>query len=178
MTGFELVRRLREDAAGQAVLDARGLALVAGSRIAPWEDQPAGVVVSVSDAEGDVDDEGRSVAINPRVTVRFDDGGEDEFPTSCEDPGYYGTAVFMAEDLERVSCLSPAARSEFDARVYEAMAKPCPPLGRRARVLVGDSVYEDATLTWRKGHLYVEFDDDEVADVTIPIEGVSDGGCR
>ncbi len=41
-----------------------------------------GTVIEVTDLDGDVDDEGRSVAIMPEVRVRFDSGHEESFTTS------------------------------------------------------------------------------------------------
>lgn len=37
------------------------------------------------------------------------------------------------------------------------------------RVLLGDSVYEDATVTINEGHLYVEFEDDDLDSVTVDL---------
>lgn len=64
-----------------------------------------GVVVGVSDADCDVDDEGRSYGINPKVSVRFYDGVEDAFRTAAigswwqddDDPS------FRCEDLVAVT---------------------------------------------------------------------------
>ncbi len=44
---------------------------------------------------------------------------------------------------------------------------------RAARVLVGDSVYEDATLTVREGHLYVEFDADDLDSITVDLRALA-----
>jgi hypothetical protein len=38
-----------------------------------------GTITGISDPDGDVDDEGRSIGIPPRVTILFDDGGEESF---------------------------------------------------------------------------------------------------
>ncbi len=42
-------------------------------------------------------------------------------------------------------------------------------LPRMARVLVGESVYEDATVTINNGVLWVEFDADDLASVAIDL---------
>lgn len=50
------------------------------------------------------------------------------------------------------------------------------------RVLIGDSVFEDATLTLRDGTLYIEFDNDDLDSVSVdlrPLLGnkTSDAHC-
>lgn len=102
----DLLRRLREDAAYQAVVDRGGRPLVRGSRIVAEDGWPGGVVVGVSDVEGDVDEDGRSVTCTPRVRVLLDDGGEEVFGTfwmgSPAHPESDEVPVFMAEDVSRV----------------------------------------------------------------------------
>lgn len=39
----------------------------------------------------------------------------------------------------------------------------------RQRVLVGNSVYEGAQLTWTPRHLFIEFDTDDLDDVTVEL---------
>lgn len=47
------------------------------------DSQYIGTVIDLGEFDGDYDDElGRGVLINPRVTVRFDDGSEQRYPTS------------------------------------------------------------------------------------------------
>jgi hypothetical protein len=60
--------------------------------------ESSGVILSISDPDGDVDDEGRSVYYPPRVTVLFDIGDEDYFL------GYhvYGDDGFTFEDLVKL----------------------------------------------------------------------------
>jgi hypothetical protein len=80
-------------------IDGDGNPLAVGSRVAVGDgpgDQ--GTVVRISDLDGDVDDEGRSVAIMPRVYVRFDGGVEDDFGTSASG-GYYEPPVFQCDDV-------------------------------------------------------------------------------
>jgi hypothetical protein len=83
-------------------IDANGKPLKVGSRVTVGpEPGDQGTVVSISDLEGDVDDEGRSIAIMPRVYVRFDDGVEDDFGTSNVGGwNYYEPLVFQCDDLE------------------------------------------------------------------------------
>jgi len=58
--------------------------ITVGSRVHVWDDEKAtGTVESLGEFDGDVDDEGRSRAVYPRVRVRFDDGSVDSFAT-CE----------------------------------------------------------------------------------------------
>lgn len=59
-----------------------------------------GVVESISDPDGDVNDYGRPVAILPRVVVRFDDGSADSFVAqwTARGPGDED-APYECEDL-------------------------------------------------------------------------------
>lgn len=67
-----------------------------------------GVIVVISDPDGDVDDEGRSIGIPPAATVLFDDGEEDTF-TGEVPREYYpemaygymeGPIPYVFEDIE------------------------------------------------------------------------------
>lgn len=109
MTGHELVAALADGARGQTVVDRRGSRIVVGSRIAGewvrvgardtyW---PAGIVTEVSDCDGDADDYGNIIAINPKVTVKFDNGTEDTFSTTYTSGYYVEPAIFEAEELMR-----------------------------------------------------------------------------
>jgi hypothetical protein len=73
---------------------------LAGEPLTPFE--ACGRVTAIDDPDGDVDDEGRSVAIPPRVSVRFDDGTTDRY--SGHWLGSWGDedAPFEFEDLERI----------------------------------------------------------------------------
>jgi hypothetical protein len=42
-------------------------------------DQYYGIIREISDPDGDVDDEGRSIGIPPTITIHFNDGSEDTF---------------------------------------------------------------------------------------------------
>jgi hypothetical protein len=76
------------------VEDADGKRLLVGSRVRCGDD--LGVVTAISDPDGDVDDYGRSVGINPKVSVDFDDGSEDSFTTFMHIRGWVD---YMREDL-------------------------------------------------------------------------------
>jgi hypothetical protein len=56
------------------------------------------VVTEISDIDGDADDEGRSFMINPRVTVKFDNGDEDTLATYTESH-YPDEIIFVVSDL-------------------------------------------------------------------------------
>lgn len=43
-------------------------------------------------------------------------------------------------------------------------------VGAPARVLVSESVYEDALLTVNEGHLFIEFKADDLADLALDLE--------
>lgn len=63
-----------------------------------------GKVVSISDADGDADDEGRPVFYPPQVYVRFFDGVEDSFHVSTRyADAYVGEFHYECEDLELVA---------------------------------------------------------------------------
>jgi hypothetical protein len=91
---------------GEVHRDADGSLIEVGTRIAAASgtisdkngmrtyDIPGGVIKEISDPDGDVDDEGRTIGINPQVTVLYDDGEEDTYTTfydwqsgewTCED---------------------------------------------------------------------------------------------
>lgn len=64
------------------VVDANGLEITLGSRVDAGDLSYRGVVTTISDPDGDVNDYGLAVAINPSVAVVFDDRTEDSFGTS------------------------------------------------------------------------------------------------
>lgn len=62
------------------ILDANGVEIVLGGKYKAGDE--AGEVVSISDPDGDVDDEtGRGIQIPPYVTVRYEDGSTEEHRT-------------------------------------------------------------------------------------------------
>jgi hypothetical protein len=69
---------------------------LAGPNKIPVEES-SGVIIQLSDPDGDVDDEGRSVYWPPRVTILFDDGIEDYF----DGHHVYGRG-FTFEDLVKL----------------------------------------------------------------------------
>lgn len=71
-----------------------------GTRVAMWDNAKVmGTVTDLGEFDGDVDDEGRSYAICPRIEVKFDDGSTESFVTSEWD--YEGTAG-QVEELDAV----------------------------------------------------------------------------
>lgn len=90
------------------IVDDEGREIRAGERVrlAGWPRpgehdaaQAHGIVLCVTDPDGDVDDEGRSYGIPPQVEVRFDDGVEDSFRTTWLG-GFYEDAPFRVDDVE------------------------------------------------------------------------------
>lgn len=65
------------------IFDFDGNEIAVGTRVHMEADASAtGTVTDISEWEGDVDDEGRSIGIPPYVGVEFDDGSTDSFITS------------------------------------------------------------------------------------------------
>lgn len=56
-------------------IDTNGNDIKIGDRVNDGQDE--GIILFISDPDGDVDDEGRPIFITPRAKVRFDNG-EDE----------------------------------------------------------------------------------------------------
>lgn len=79
------------------VVDANGYELMVGQRVQVGD--VAGEVVSVSDADGDID-EGRMVGIDPVVEVEYADGTSEEFgaPWSAAGP-WDEDAPFRCDDV-------------------------------------------------------------------------------
>jgi hypothetical protein len=76
------------------ITDFDGAPVAVGTRVRAWDyapDHPEwgqdakynGVVTDLGEFDGDVDDEGRSICVYPRVTVKFDSGDTESFVT-CE----------------------------------------------------------------------------------------------
>ena len=90
----------------EVVLDGKGATIAVGSRVragVPDVDD-LGTVTQITDVDGDVDDEGRSVAYLPQVHVRFDDGVEDSFGSYWSATGPWDEdAPFVCDDVEVVS---------------------------------------------------------------------------
>lgn len=75
-----------------------------GSRerhIAPiYQRMPDGIVTHISDFDGDVDDEGRSIGINPYVYVRWPGEDEDEsFGTCVSDYGRFYPSCYDSDEI-------------------------------------------------------------------------------
>lgn len=93
----------------EKVIDALGQTIEVGARVQVYGfskqvDDPQsslGVVTNITELDGDVNDYGRPVAINPSVWVRFDDGSDDSFGTSwtAKGPGDED-APYQCDDLE------------------------------------------------------------------------------
>jgi hypothetical protein len=79
-------------------IDANGRPFEEGSRVHVC-DYP-GTVTRITDPDGDVDDEGRTIGINPKVTVLFDDGSDDTYSTSYTGTGPDQDAPWQCDDLE------------------------------------------------------------------------------
>jgi hypothetical protein len=111
----------------ETYVDAKGAEISKGDRVRmagwPWEELPlgerpvltvageplsaaeaSGTILSISDPDGDVGDEGRSIAIPPRITVRFDDGVEDRYPGHWLAAGPWDEdAPYEFEDIEKIT---------------------------------------------------------------------------
>jgi hypothetical protein len=47
-------------------------------------------------------------------------------------------------------------------------------MGRKTRVLMGESVYEDAIVTVANGHLFIEFEADDLDSIAVKLAALSD----
>lgn len=93
----------------EAIIDFKGEPITIGTVVAfdalpatdryPGQEATTGIVTGISDVDGDVDDEGRSIAIYPSVTVRYADGTTEEFGTSWTGRWHDDDAPFEAGDL-------------------------------------------------------------------------------
>lgn len=83
-------------------IDTNGVEFKVGDRVN--DGRGSGVVESVSDPDGDVDDEGRSITIPPRALVKFDDGEDDYFTSYWTAQGPWDDdAPWQFDDLEKES---------------------------------------------------------------------------
>lgn len=80
-----------------------------GSRVVSWEDAEAGnvsvigTVTNLGEWDGDVNDEGRPVAVSPRVEVQWDDGRKSRYVTlEWEDDGGYPEPTHVLGRIEDV----------------------------------------------------------------------------
>lgn len=95
------------------VTDAGGKKLSVGDRFklygyvakADREDKlHQGVVTAISDPDGDVDDEGRSVHYPPKITALFDDGATEDFETFSLARHYMDDDyTYQCDELEKIS---------------------------------------------------------------------------
>lgn len=96
------------------VTDVNGERIVVGDRVAiphgeivdgKWvaTGEITGVITSISDPDGDVDDEGRQYGISPRVYVQFGPEDGDDFGTSWTAKGWWDEdAPYQCDDVEFV----------------------------------------------------------------------------
>jgi len=89
------------------VQDANENEIRVGSRVRVFDSEVPGTVTAISEPDADYDDElGRGVEYPPRVTVAFDEGGEDKFTTYTRVRGwgdYMNDDIpYTSDDLERI----------------------------------------------------------------------------
>jgi hypothetical protein len=82
-------------------VDADKKEIIVGSRVTV-DGYLIGRVISISDPDGDVDDDGRQIGIAPKITVEWGDGEDERFETSYTGSGYGDDAPWQCEDLEVV----------------------------------------------------------------------------
>ena len=82
----------------ERIVDTDGREIVVGSRVKIAGFSEVGEVTHISDPDGDVDDDGRSFGIAPKITVAWWDGLE-EFGTSYAGFGYRDDDPWQCEDL-------------------------------------------------------------------------------
>ncbi len=86
----------------ETYIDALGNEFKVGDRVV--DGQGLGTVISVSDPDGDVDDEGRSIYISPKATVRFDNGDEEVYSSFWTATGPHDEdAPWQFDDFEKAS---------------------------------------------------------------------------
>lgn len=72
--------------------DFDGHQITLGTRVRMWDDPPdtelVGTVIDMGEFDGDVDDDGRSIAIYPRVTVRWPNGDDEWWTSEWEFDGW------------------------------------------------------------------------------------------
>lgn len=96
------------------ITDFAGNVVTVGTRVVYWEDAGTppmvGTVTEISDWDGDVDDDtGRSIMIEPDITVRWDDGTVETYRTCEWEIGYeYGGTEYpeMVADNGKVEELN------------------------------------------------------------------------
>jgi hypothetical protein len=82
------------------VIDWQGQQIKVGQRVKVGDER--GIVVSISDPDGDVDSYGRTVGINPSIEVRFP-GDTERFGTTWTATGPWDEdAPYECEDVEVV----------------------------------------------------------------------------
>lgn len=95
-----------------AVFDSKNRSVVVGSRVrcAPEDfDEKGrpntGEVVEITEPDGDVDDDGRTIGISPRVVVMYDNGDMDTYVTSTHRyfPGFYEEPEWLIEDVDVIT---------------------------------------------------------------------------
>jgi hypothetical protein len=80
------------------VNDCNGARLLVGAAV--LVDEHPAVVVAISDPDGDVGDDGRTIGINPVVAVRFMEGDTDEYTTRWTAKGWWDEdAPYVCEEL-------------------------------------------------------------------------------
>jgi hypothetical protein len=83
------------------VVDVDGSEIEGGRRVhVTGSPDVRGTVTGITDPDGDVDDEGHTIGISPRVVVMFDDGEDDRFTTSYTGRGPGEDAPWECEDLK------------------------------------------------------------------------------
>jgi hypothetical protein len=87
------------------VFDTEEREITEGTRVIVYGTTNHGIVKHITDVDGDVDDYGRSVMVNPTVVVEFDKDEIESFNTTCDykRSGYLfdeGELVFECEDLD------------------------------------------------------------------------------
>lgn len=103
-TPQEVLDRIDLERGVTQVYDRKGRRIVVGSRVAGFVRADGryfsgGVVTRITDPDGDVNDEGRPIGINPKVSVDYDDGTADTF--SAYQDGWYGE--WVCEDTDRLT---------------------------------------------------------------------------
>ena len=98
-------RDLREACPAEfEIVDEHGRRLEVGDRVIlpgiepDGSDATLGRITDISDPDGDADDEGRPIGINPKVEVRFGPGDTDEFSTGTT-WDTHNTGTFVCDEL-------------------------------------------------------------------------------
>jgi len=83
----------------ERIVDADGREIVVGTRVKVAGFDDVGFVTSISDPDGDCNDEGRAFGIAPKVAVEWQDGSVEEFGTEYAGSGYRDDDPWQCEDL-------------------------------------------------------------------------------